>query len=107
MKRCNIFLKLLFSINVFAPQTFAQKAESTTWKNNAFNSQDLPKNLSDSSLLDSIEHRTFQYFWEGAELNSGMAPERIHMDGDYPDFDVPWLGLCRPAPAGHRPSLHR
>ena len=48
---------------------------------------DLPKNLSDSALLDSIEHRTFQFFWDGAEPSSGMAPERIHMDGDYPDKD--------------------
>src|SRR6476646_1377514 len=48
---------------------------------------DLPKNLSDSALLDSIEHRTFEFFWTGAEPNSGMAPERIHMDGDYPDKD--------------------
>src|SRR4029078_4268773 len=48
---------------------------------------DLPVNLSDSALLDSIERRTFDYFWTGAEPNSGMAPERIHMDGDYPDND--------------------
>src|SRR6476469_5630111 len=66
MKRFNIFLGLLFSIH-FALQTFAQKAESITWKNN--------------------ELRTFEYFWDGAEPNSGMAPERIHMDGDYPDKD--------------------
>src|SRR6476469_3470726 len=56
-------------------------------KNNEFRIKDLTKNLSDSALLDSIEHRTFQYFWDGAEPNSGMAPERIHMDGDYPDKD--------------------
>jgi len=48
---------------------------------------DLPKNLSDLALLDSIERRSFQYFWEGAEPASGLAPERIHMDGDYPDKD--------------------
>src|SRR3569832_178534 len=48
---------------------------------------DLPVNLSDSALLDSIERRTFDFFWTGAEPNSGMAPERIHMDGDYPDND--------------------
>src|SRR5881227_476789 len=56
-------------------------------KNSTFNIANLPKNLSDSALLDSIEHRTFEYFWDGAESNSGMAPERIHMDGDYPDKD--------------------
>lgn len=43
--------------------------------------------LSDSALLDTVERRTFNYFWVGAEPNSGMAPERIHIDGDYPDKD--------------------
>ncbi|HEY6082477.1 MAG TPA: hypothetical protein VIU45_03405, partial [Chitinophagaceae bacterium] len=25
-------------------------------------------------LMDTVEHATFQYFWDGAEPNSGMAP---------------------------------
>src|SRR3569833_2745220 len=45
------------------------------------------KNISDSALFDTIERRTFEYFWSGAEPNSGMAPERIHMDNDYPEHD--------------------
>src|SRR5436190_23376392 len=45
------------------------------------------KNITDDALLDTVERRTFNYFWEGAEPASGMAPERIHMDGDYPDKD--------------------
>ncbi|HLK30825.1 MAG TPA: glucoamylase family protein [Puia sp.] len=44
-------------------------------------------NLSDSALLDLAEKQTFQYFWDGAEPNSGMAAERIHMDNDYPEHD--------------------
>ena len=43
--------------------------------------------LSDEQLLDSIQYRTFQYFWDGAEPNSGMACERIHTDGIYPEND--------------------
>lgn len=43
--------------------------------------------LSDEQLLDSVQYYTFQYFWDGAEPNSGMAPERIHLDGIYPDND--------------------
>jgi hypothetical protein len=43
--------------------------------------------LSDEELLDLIQERTFQYFWEGAEPNSGMARERIHMNGVYPEND--------------------
>jgi hypothetical protein len=38
-------------------------------------------------LLDTIERRTFDYFWEGAEPNSGLARERIHIDGVYPEND--------------------
>ncbi|SFO65277.1 hypothetical protein SAMN04488519_110109 [Algoriphagus ornithinivorans] len=44
--------------------------------------------LSDEELLDTIQYYTFQYFWDGAEPNSGMAPERIHMDGVYPANDA-------------------
>jgi hypothetical protein len=43
--------------------------------------------LSTDSLLTLIQHQTFQYFWTGAEPNSGMAPERINMDGIYPQND--------------------
>lgn len=43
--------------------------------------------LSDSALLDLVERQTFEYFWDGAEPNSGMAPERIHLDNDYPAHD--------------------
>jgi hypothetical protein len=43
--------------------------------------------LTDEQLLDTIQFRTFQYFWDGAEPVSGMARERIHMDGDYPEND--------------------
>lgn len=43
--------------------------------------------LSDEELLDLVQERTFQYFWEGAEPTSGMARERIHMDGVYPEND--------------------
>ncbi len=45
------------------------------------------RKLGDTALLDLVEHRTFQYFWDGAEPNSGMAAERIHMDNDYPEHD--------------------
>lgn len=43
--------------------------------------------LSDEALMDTVERRTFEYFWTGAEPNSGMARERIHMDGVYPEND--------------------
>lgn len=43
--------------------------------------------LSEEALMDSVQYRTFQYFWDGAEPNSGMARERFHVDGDYPQND--------------------
>ncbi|MCF7560453.1 beta-glucosidase [Sabulilitoribacter multivorans] len=35
-------------------------------------------------LLDTIQKQTINYFWEGAEPNSGLARERLHMDNIYP-----------------------
>lgn len=43
--------------------------------------------LPDDELLDIVQEATFQYFWEGAEPNSGMARERYHLDGHYPQDD--------------------
>ncbi|QNL52431.1 beta-glucosidase [Olivibacter sp. SDN3] len=50
--------------------------------------------LSDDSLLTLVQQQTFQYFWEGAEETSGLARERIHIDGEYPqnDYDVVTTG---------------
>lgn len=41
--------------------------------------------LSEEELLTRVQEKTFQYFWEGAESNSGLARERIHLDE--PDVD--------------------
>ena len=43
--------------------------------------------LTDDQLMDSVQKQTFDYFWEGAEPNSGLARERIHMDNVYPAHD--------------------
>jgi hypothetical protein len=43
--------------------------------------------LSDEQLLDSVQYRFFQYFWDGAEPTSGLARERFHEDGIYPQDD--------------------
>lgn len=42
---------------------------------------------SDDEFLTYIQKAHFNYMWEGAEPNSGMACERIHMDGVYPEND--------------------
>ncbi|MEC3879249.1 glucoamylase family protein [Parapedobacter sp. 10938] len=43
--------------------------------------------LSDDSLLTLVQQQTFQYFWDGAEPVSGLARERIHIDGEYAQND--------------------
>lgn len=48
---------------------------------------EIPQKLSEDSLLTLVQERTFQYFWDGAEPNSGMARERFHVDGVYPQND--------------------
>ncbi len=40
--------------------------------------------FSDDEILDSIQKQTINYFWDGAEPNSGLARERLHMDDIYP-----------------------
>lgn len=44
--------------------------------------------LSDEELMNLVQEKTFQYFWTGAEHNSGLARERIHIDGIYPQKDT-------------------
>ncbi|MGN1245065.1 MAG: glucoamylase family protein [Muribaculaceae bacterium] len=41
----------------------------------------------DDELLDYIQKVHFNYMWEGAEATSGLACERIHLDGNYPQND--------------------
>src|SRR3954469_2583000 len=39
------------------------------------------------SIYTDVQRTTFQYFWDGAEPNSGLARERFHADGVYPEND--------------------
>jgi len=41
----------------------------------------------DEKIFTDVQRRTFQYFWEGAEPNSGLARERFHVDDVYPEND--------------------
>lgn len=44
--------------------------------------------ISDDSLMSLVQYRTFQYFMDGAEPVSGLARERFHADGEYPENDM-------------------
>lgn len=48
---------------------------------------EVDQKLSDDELLNLVQAKTFQYFWDGAEPSSGMARERFHADGVYPQND--------------------
>ena len=41
----------------------------------------------DEAFLDWLQKTHFNYMWDGAEPVSGLAPERIHLDGVYPQND--------------------
>ena len=43
---------------------------------------------SDDAFLDFIQKTHINYMWDGAEKTSGLAPERIHIDGNYPQNDA-------------------
>jgi hypothetical protein len=60
---------------------------ANTGKNGKSGPDSAKVRITNDSLLTLTEYRTFQYFWDGAEPNSGMARERIHIDGIYPDND--------------------
>ncbi len=78
MKYCKNWMYLVLVTVCFScgsSKKTAQVTESTVDKS------------SDDSLLTEVQRQTFKYFWDGAEPNSGMAPERINVDGVYPQND--------------------
>lgn len=86
--KINLSVMLMTLITVF---TACNSAVESAGQNEDSSNVDT---LSDEALMDTIQHATFNYFWEGAETNSGMAPERINVNGEYPqdDEDVVTVG---------------
>ena len=74
MKKGLILLTLALLIVQCSPQKQKDKDSTNT-------------DLSEQELMTRVQKQTFNYFWEGAEPNSGLARERIHMDGVYPQKD--------------------
>ncbi len=52
------------------------------------NPHDIWQSATDDELMDAVQSQTFKYFWDFAETNSGLAPERYHPNGDYPLDDA-------------------
>jgi len=40
------------------------------------------------TIYNDVQQATFRYFWDGAEPVSGLARERYHVDGKYPQNDM-------------------
>lgn len=74
-----------FSIVILATLVAISCSEQSSKTHNSEPSES--ERISEDSLLTLTQERTFQYFWDGAEPNSGMARERYHMDGNYPQDD--------------------
>ena len=67
-----------------APAGQSEKAEPAA----TLNGDNRPASFeNDSAMLDYIQKVHLNYMWEGAENISGLAPERIHLDGVYPEND--------------------
>jgi hypothetical protein len=65
-------LLLIIFIPIIISTTYAQQ-------------QYIPAKLSDSALLELLQHQTFNYFWHFAHPVSGMARERSNVAYDYGD----------------------
>lgn len=80
MKMKSILQALVVLTICFSISACSQSQGSTSDKHS--NSESL-----EDSLLNLVQYQTFQYFWDGAEPNSGMARERFHTDNIYPSHD--------------------
>lgn len=70
---------LIFSLLIISSCAGISKNSQNTEKDSITELQD--------SLLTAVQKQTLKYFWDGAEPNSGLARERIHIDGIYPEND--------------------
>jgi len=76
---------LLFFVLLFTAVSCAG-GKGTKTSNSAYGSkQDL---ISDDSLMTLVQYQSFRYFRDGAEPVSGLARERYHVDGQYPQNDM-------------------
>ena len=61
--------------------------DSKAEKREVQNTSPISSSNDEESLLDSVQKQTINYFWDGANKDSGLAPERIHLDDIYPSDD--------------------
>ncbi|MGI6222739.1 MAG: glucoamylase family protein [Prevotella sp.] len=87
-----ILLICMLPLTSCASSDSSSDNEGTTTEDNTGNSSYVPGRPtsfeSDSAMLDYIQKVCMNYMWDGAESTSGLAPERIHLDGVYPENDA-------------------
>ena len=69
-----LLLLLIFSCPDFSFTSSQSRAQSP----HQFSSDD-------QSFLEHLEHRSFQYFWDQADPNTGLVPDRSRIDGSQLD----------------------
>jgi hypothetical protein len=74
-------MKILRYISIFLI-AIASKNAAFTQRN-----PDVLKSKEDIAIFDTVQRAAFNYFYEGAEPNSGMGRERFHADNIYPEND--------------------
>ncbi len=79
----NYCLIIALSVSAIILNTVPAQAASVLLNN------DQPTALTplEEALLTKLQRQSIDYFWSGAEPVSGLARERIHMDGIYPQSD--------------------
>ena len=77
-----ITIKLCLLLVVMSVCQGAKCVQSDSSKNND------SKALTDEELMDAVQKQTFNYFWDGAETNSGLARERFHIDNPENDEHI-------------------
>lgn len=74
-------MRIIFSILLFASLFACSQSKKIPVQQTVFSSKE------DEAIFTDVQRATFQYFWNGAEPNSGLARERIHTDNVYPEKD--------------------
>lgn len=83
-----IFKSIILSVAILAmPMSCSASKPEPTPKSQKPKSDRPETFASDDEMLDYIQKVHFNYMWDGAEPTSGLARERIHLDGEYPEND--------------------
>ncbi len=84
---CTLFLFNLFTMRVIYLFTLLGVLFSCSNPKKTTSQQTVFASNEEEAMFTEVQRATFQYFWDGAEPNSGLARERFHTDNVYPQND--------------------